>query len=280
VVTRSDYGKREVEACLSVLLELIQVLGEFKDHMIIIGGWVPYLLFPQAEEPHVGSLDIDVVLNFKGIPGHPYHTILQALLKRGYEQDQGQPFRLFRRMKTADGTDITIEVDLMAGEYGGTGKGRRTQKVQDVRARKARGCDLAFKNSVVVTIDGTRPEGGRERASFRIAGIVPFLVMKGMALFERMKEKDAYDILFCIEHFAGGIEALAEEIRALLRNALVKEGLSKIRSKFASIDHVGPKWVADFLEISDKEEREIIIRRAYEKTIRILDLLGIEEWQN
>jgi hypothetical protein len=59
---------------------------------------------------------------------------------------------------------------------------------------------------------------------------------------------------------------------------LVQEGLAKIRSKFASIDHIGPKWVADFLEIADKEEREIVIRRAYEKTRGLLDRLDIKEW--
>ena len=35
MVSRSDYGEREVEACRSVLLELVHVLGEFKEHMII-----------------------------------------------------------------------------------------------------------------------------------------------------------------------------------------------------------------------------------------------------
>jgi hypothetical protein len=59
---------------------------------------------------------------------------------------------------------------------------------------------------------------------------------------------------------------------------LIREGLSKIRSKFASVGHIGPKWVADFLEIADREEREIAIRRAYEKAAELLDLLGIKEW--
>jgi hypothetical protein len=104
--------------------------------------------------------------------------------------------------------------------------------------------------------------------------------MKGMAMFDRMKEKDAYDIYYCIEHFAGGPEALADEFAPFSKNLLVREGLAKIRSKFASIDHIGPKWVADFLEIVDRKEREIVIRRAYEKAKGLLDLLGIEEWRS
>lgn len=280
MVSRSDYGEREVEACRSVLLELVHVLGEFKDHMIIIGGWVPTFLFPRAEERHVGSLDIDVALDFKEIPDDSYQTILTALLKNGYVQDPRQPFRFYRKMKTLDDSEITVEIDLMAGEYGGTGKGRRTQSVQNVRARKARGCDLAFTNSVAVALEGGRPGGGRDKSSFRVAGIVPFLVMKGMALFDRRKEKDAYDIFYCIEHFVGGPEALADEFAPSSKNLLIQEGLAKIRSKFASVDHIGPKWVADFLEIADKEEREIVIRRAYEKTMGLLELLDIKEWRS
>jgi hypothetical protein len=162
VVSRSDYGEREVDACRSVLLEIVHVLIEFKDHMIIIGGWVPTFLFPQAEERHVGSLDLDVALDFKEIPDDSYQTILTALLKNGYIQDPRQPFRFYRKMTTPGDSEITVEVDLMAGEYGGTGKRRRTQRVQNVRARKARGCDLAFTNSVAVALEGGRPGGGRD----------------------------------------------------------------------------------------------------------------------
>jgi hypothetical protein len=41
MVTRSDYGQREVEAAHRVLIELMQILGEYRDHMVLIGGWVP-----------------------------------------------------------------------------------------------------------------------------------------------------------------------------------------------------------------------------------------------
>ncbi len=167
----------------------------------------------------------------------------------------------------------------MAGEYGGTGKGRRTQMVQDVRARKVRGCDLAFNHSINVTLEGELPEGGKDKVTFKIAGIVPFLVMKGMAMYSRMKEKDAYDILFCIENYPGNAKQLANEFIPYIENKLVIEGLEKIRDKFASIEHVGPKWVADFQEIDDKEDRQIIIRNAYEKVTEFLDILKVSAWQ-
>lgn len=290
MVSKSQYGEREVKACKSVLLELVHLLGEIKDEMVIIGGWAPTFLFPKSDDPHVGSLDIDVALDFSKIPDDTYQTILKAFLNRGYTQDKEQPFRFFRKVKIAGAfqadafqsnafqVPIEVEVDLMAGEYGGTGKGRRTQKVQDIRARKARGCDLAFDASITVTLEGELPDGGKDKVSFKVAGIVPFLVMKGMAMFERMKEKDAYDIYYCVEHYSGGVEGLAAEFRPHIKNKLVTEGLEKIRSKFASIEHIGPKWVADFLEVADKEDRDIIMRRAYEKINDLLNILKIGSW--
>jgi hypothetical protein len=279
MVSKSHYGEREVKACKAVLLELAHLLGEIRDEVVIIGGWTPALLLPQSDDPHVGSLDIDVALNFSKIPDHAYQTILKAFLNRGYRQDKEQPFRFFRKVKVEGAEPINVEVDLMAGEYGGTGKGRRMQKVQDVRSRKARGCDLAFDASIIVTIEGELPDGGKDKASFKVAGIVPFLVMKGMAMYERLKEKDAYDIYYCVDHYPGGVKELAAEFRPPIINKLVVEGLEKIRSKFASIEHIGPKWVADFLEVEGKEDRDIIMRRAYEKVSELLDILGISLWE-
>jgi len=279
MVSKSQYGEKEVNACKAVLLELVHLLGEIKDEMVIIGGWTPTFLLPQSDDPHVGSLDIDVALDFSKIPDDTYQTILKTFLRRGYTQDKEQPFRFFREVKIEGAEPVTVEVDLMAGEYGGTGKGRRTQKVQDVRVRKARGCDLAFDSAITITLEGELPEGGKDKASFKVAGIVPFLVMKGMAMYDRMKEKDAYDIYYCIEHYPGGAEGLASEFRPHITNKLVIEGLEKIRGKFASIEHIGPKWVADFLEVADKEDRDIIMRRAYEKVSELLDILKISLWE-
>ena len=279
MVTSGDYDRREVEACRSVLVELAHVLGGFRDHIVVIGGWVPALLFPAAEVPHVGSLDIDLALDFRRIPDVAYKTILTALRAGGFVQDHGQPFRFYRTASGPEKSEMTVEIDLMAGEYGGTGRGRRTQRVQDVRARKARGCDLAFEDSVLVSIEGVWPDGAKDKVTFRVAGLVPFLVMKGMALHDRKKEKDAYDIWYCIDRYAGRLETLAGAFAPFMKNSLAREGLGKIRVAFASIDHIGPKWVADFLQASDREEREIIIRRAFEATKAFLDLLEIEAWR-
>src|SRR3989304_3292285 len=156
MVTRRDYTAEAAEACKAVLIELVHLMGEFRDHMVVVGGWVPALLFPEAPEPYGGTLDIDLALDFRQIPEDSYRTILQSLSARGYRQDPAQPFRFY----------------------------------------------------------------------------------------------------------PGGPTALAEAFRPPLGNTAVREGLEKIRMEFLSVDDGGPKWVADFMDVQDAEERAITRRRA------------------
>jgi len=72
--------------------------------------------------------------------------------------------------------------------------------------------------------------------------------------------------------------SLTDAFRPHLTQALVCEGLQKIRAQFSSIDHVGPVWVADFMDVSNPEERAILQRRAYETVTRWLDALDIGPW--
>jgi len=274
VTTRHDYTAAALQVVKNVLVELVQILGEFRDHIVVVGGSVPSLLLRNATEPHIGTLDIDLALDFRNIPEASYQTLLKALTSRGYRQG-GQPFQFFRDVLLSNRDPITVEVDLLAGEYGGTGGSHRTQVIQDTRARKARGCDLVFENNEIISIEGELPGSGHLTVQCRVAAIVPFLIMKGMALADRLKEKDAYDIYYCVRRYPGGIAALAEAFRPHIGNGLVREGLAKIKEKFLSPDHAGPKWVVDFLEINEPEERAIQQRAAYELLTALFSALAI-----
>jgi hypothetical protein len=102
--------------------------------------------------------------------------------------------------------------------------------------------------------------------------------MKGMALHDRIKEKDAFDIYYAVRNAPGGVDSLAEDFRPHLTKRLVQEGLRKIRSKFGSVDAIGPKCVVDFLELQDPEERALGMRDAYVTVSRLLDNLRVEAW--
>jgi hypothetical protein len=273
MVTRRDFTAEAVNAARSVLLELVHLLGGYRDHIVLVGGWVPTFLCPEPKEPHVGSMDVDLALDHRYLTDAGYRTIQQLLLDRGYEQGV-QPFIFHRKVKVGSG-EVSVEVDMIGGEYEGTGKTHRTQKVQDIRVRKARGVDLAFDDPIEVTIEGTLPEGGEDSVKVRVASIVPFIVMKGMVLVERLKEKDSWDIYYCLVNYPGGLNRLVEEFKPHIKHGLVKEGLEKLAKHFASLNSVGPAQVVNFQEMTDAQEMERVRRDAYERVRHLLEQLGI-----
>jgi hypothetical protein len=54
-----------------------------------------------------------------------------------------------------------------------------------------------------------------------------------------------------------------------------REGLRKIAEQFASPEHVGPKFVGDFEEVQDREDRALLLRDAFEKVNYLLRSLKI-----
>ena len=173
------------------------------------------------------------------------------------------------------GREIKVQVDLLAGEYGGTGKSRRHQRVQDITPRKARGCDLAFEMTSEVNIEGTLPGGGKDRVVVRVAGIVPFIVMKAMALADRMKEKDAWDIWFCLAHYPGDRRHWRDAFHPHLRNRLVAEGLSKLQEKLHRRSIRGRNGSPTSMKSTTRRSRAIRQRDAYERVSNLLARLGI-----
>lgn len=275
MVTQRDYTAEAVHAARSVLIELMHILGDYWENIVLIGGWVPELLLSQKENSHVGSIDVDLALNHLKLKEEGYKSIQGLLLGRGYEQGK-QPFIFHRKINVGE-KEVDVQVDLLSGEYQGTGRSHRHQRIQEGLARKVRGCDLAFERPIVLSIEGELPGGAKDSVKVQVASIVPFLVMKGMALDERLKEKDAWDIYYCLRNYPGGLDALVEEFRRHMGHGLVREGLQKMAKHFALEKHVGPKFAADFEELTDPEEREIRERDAYERVTYILEKLGIRE---
>jgi hypothetical protein len=197
---------------------------------------------------------------------------MELLLSRGYRQGE-QPFICFRTLNIDD-QEFQVEVDLLTSEYGGTSKKHWTQMIQDVHPRKAHGCDLAFERPTEILIKGVLPDGGLDQTSVRVVSIVPFIIMKAFALGDRLKEKDAYDIYYCLKNYPHGLDELILEFRPHIHNGLIKEGLNIISEKFASSQHIGPKFVADFKEITDTDERDGLQRDVYERVTYLL--MGLE----
>lgn len=238
---------------------------------MLVGGWVPQILIGDS---HIGSIDIDLAIDRESITPEVYRTIGQLLNRRGYRAGS-QPYIFLKDVTVDEGAPIIVEVDFLASQYGGAGRNRRTQFIQDIRARKALACELVFQNYQEIEITGRMTDGAKNSVTLRITKIVPFIIMKSFALRDRLKEKDAWDIYFCVKNYPGGLERLCEEFIPFINYRSVNEGLLAIRSKFSSIEGVGPSWVVAFEEITDREAREELRRDAFEQIDALLrKLLG------
>lgn len=266
----ADYPPDAVEAAKSVLVELVHILGEYRDDMIIVGGWVPPLLMP-GSSGHVGSTDVDIALNHLAENDETYARISETLKARGYEQNVEQPFIWYRTVGEG-GDSVVVEIDFLAAEYGGRGKRHRTQRVQDLKPRKARGADLLFDGFVEREVSARLPSGAVDSVVVKVAGVVPYIVMKSAALNTRIEEKDAYDIWFTLSNYPGGTAAIAGEFEGLIDHGLVTEAIDVLEAKYASPDHFGPASVAVFLELAG-EEAVLVKRDAYERVQALLSSL-------
>ena len=257
-----DYSEGQKEAAYMILGEIVNLLGEFSDNLRIIGGWVPTLLYPDSE--HIGSIDVDVLLNQLQIKrAESYKTIKRLLEQNGYKHHSEKYFT-FVKTVIVQGIAYDVDVDFLSGRYGGDG-GNVSKHVDGIKTLPATGGNFAFEFPPTdVLIEYTRSDGALDSGHVNVISVVPYLVMKAAAL-GRGKPKDAYDIYCMIDNYKGGVRALANEFKPYADKELVQIMCQKLDEKFASVQHVGPMDVAAFLGLTDEEEIERIKQDVYQK---------------
>ena len=265
-----DYSEGQKKAAHRVLIELVNLFNEYRDDIRIVGGWVPDLMFP--EQDHVGSVDVDVLINHLTLTDTGYQTMSKILLKNGYTEHPEKYFSFVKSVEI-DGVNYDVDVDILAGIYGGTASKKRSQHVQGIKALKATGGNFAFEfPPQQVRIEAERVDGAIDSAVINVVAVVPYIIMKTAAM-GRGKAKDAYDIYFVIKHYSGGVESLANEFKAVRDKPIIKEMKEKLSDKFASENHAGPKDVSDFMDLADDEEIALIKRDAYEQVQALIEKL-------
>ena len=262
-----DYSGGQREAAHRILVELCSLFAQYQDDIRIIGGWVPDLLYP--DRGHVGSVDVDMLINHLTLQDEGYQTMERILLSNGYMEHPDKYFSFIKQV-VINGVSFDVDVDILAGMYGGTRRGKHSQHVQGLKAMKTTGGDFAFKfEPRRVTLEAPRPDGAIDTARVNVVALVPYFIMKTAAM-GRGKAKDAYDLYFLIKHYPGGAKQLALEFSGSSKTSTVRKMREKLSEKFASVNHTGPVDVANFMDLSDKQEIEMIRRDAFEQVQALL----------
>lgn len=248
----SEYGDRTTEAVKSVLLEIGQILGSFEGKFAVIGGAVPWLLLSEADIPHIGTLDIDLSLDAEALGDGEYARLIEMLQTHGYDQrDNMRRFQLVRTVPSKDeGGEINVVVDFLMPRDAEIIK-NQPPLLSNFAVQRADGADLAIQFYNLVAIEGEMPDGGTNRVSIAVASIPALLAMKGYAIDKRHKQKDAYDIYYCVRNFPGGTDALAEATKPLMEVETALVGYTLLAAKFEDVDGYGPTCVRQFVEGTD-----------------------------
>jgi hypothetical protein len=279
VQTANDYDDRGTRAVYSVLLEMGQVLGAYRDRFVVIGGSVPWLLFPQAQPPHIGTLDVDLSLDAEALGDGDYKGLVETLEDSGYQRaaDDLKVFQLRRLVKVDAGEAVVVIIDLLMPREARIEK-NKPPLLANFAVQKADGAGVAMRDFVTHKLDGLMPDGRPNTVNLRVASIPAFLVMKGYALRGRDKRKDAYDIYFSVRQFAGGPQALAQACRALLDDPVARQGYECITEKFTGQDSFGPVTVREFMAQSaalGEMSTEQVQLDAFRQVRAWLDALGL-----
>ena len=257
--TAQTYGPGITAASRSVLLELMTVLGHYREAVVLVGGWVPYFLLTQHRRAdhammHVGSIDIDLAMDPAGVKESEYMTVMELLAERGYRPALNRrggtiPCSVERAVPSPlTQKPYTIRIDFLAPQTDSGPRQAQTAPVQDdLLARKVKGCEAAFAHSTTVQLSGVLPGGGEMTVPVRMADVVGILTMKGIVLGERYREKDPYHIYMLIKHYPRNLGELAARFRPHLTEPLVNEALAGIHTAFGRREANGPAWVAAFL---------------------------------
>jgi hypothetical protein len=180
-----------------------------------------------------------------------YATLIEALMGNGYEQrGELRRFQLVRQVPVQDGgSAIDVIVDFLMPRDAEIIQ-NKPPILNDFAVQRADGADLAMRFYQMVAIESSMPTGGKNRVEVAVCSIPALLAMKGYALNGRHKQKDAYDIYYCVRNFPGGVQALAEECRSVLETGSGEQGFQFIGEKFDIAEGYGATAVRRFVEDS------------------------------
>lgn len=270
-----DFDPNLIAASKSALLELARCLKHYSKGLILVGGWVPYLLIEGRLRPgnpftHVGSIDIDFVVDPSEVGEDEYQTIVELIRGVGWKPIEKKRFSFERSVPGADGQARDIQVDFLSTTPEGYGRKHRHRPIQpDLEARTMRGAELALRHRAPRRLSGVLPDGAETSVEFLMLDVVGSLGTKGIALGERFKHKDAYDIVTVLDDFGGGVREVSALVKPFVSEALMAEALNVIEAKFQSPRSEGPVWYAEFLA-GDPASRASNTQRAFQLVAQFL----------
>lgn len=265
------YRESHAIACDRTLVTLLRFLGLWKQSIYVIGGLVPRYLLPAREIDNAGpvpTMDIDLVFDIEILSNIEAYSDIEAnLVRTGFSRatnESGRP-QHFRWTKTIEEGN-TVIVDLLCDVK--ATPGRPVAVEQRLSALAIPGAHLAIMDFVGVEITAELLDGrGSATEIARVANITPFVVLKALAYDDRAEQKDAFDLIYCLENYPGGPNGVAGQYRQRMKEwpeeSQLPRALEILRDRFVGDDTArsyrldGPTSYAQFLTTLGQHEFDL-----------------------
>ena len=290
--TFDGYSDQYTSDCERVLVTLLRGLGPWKDSVYLVGGLTPRYLVkarPPVVPAHAGTMDVDIVIDLQILANtDAYHTLEENLKKMGFERaenDRQQKLSWRWQARTEHGALMVLEFLADAPEIAG-GRVQPLPTSGTISAINIPHSSIVFDLYEVTEIEAELLGGdGIAVEKIKHANLISFSCLKAFAFDQRFERKDAHDLIYCLEHAAGGADAVARAFRQALdgkHSEVVKNALDLLRVRFAQVGETegyrkdGPVAVAKFElgEGDEPEQREARALRQREASDIIAQILS------
>ena len=279
--TLRGYTGQHTNDCERVLVTLLRGLGPWKDSFCLIGGLTPRYLVPRRSPqvpPHVGTLDVDVVIDLQALTDtRAYRTLDDNFRRLHFERarnSEGQPVSWRWQRRTEHGARIVLELLADAPNTNG-GRTRPLPTSGRVSALNIPHSSIVLDLYRIAEVRAELLDGnGIVTEQVKHADPVSFTCLKALAFDQRFEQKDAYDLVYCIEYAPEGLDVISkafiQEINGK-HGSVIQKSLALLQKHFAQDDMTegyrkdGPVAVAKFEEaygiISGQHEDQALRRR-------------------
>lgn len=220
--TIGGYAAPVTEACERVLVTLLRHLGPWRDSVFLVGGLAPRYLIrarPPEVPQHAGTGDVDVVIDIAMLADtEAYRSLEENLHRMGFHRATNEEGRKqsWRWQVEVDGVTTILEFLSDSPELRG-GKVQELPTEGKVSAVNIPNASIVFDFHSEVELTADLLDGdGRATEVVHFADIVSFTCLKAFAFDDRSERKDAHDLVYCLEHLEGGLDAAHEAFRKAL----------------------------------------------------------------
>lgn len=264
------YSNEVTLACEVTLGLLLEAFGSFKESLRLIGGLVPRYLAP-AEPAHIGTTDVDIVLDVQVLlAGDDYSSLREQLKKAGFQRfEKDGKVSTWQWQLVVNGVPVVVE--FLVNSDNPSEKGLVPLDGEEISACRIPYAGMAKDWFVTHTIRFERPDGaGISMETIRHADAAAFVALKALAMKYRHEPKDVADLVHVLRNYDGAPASIAEQYAARLTAGEYAEplqlALATLDEKFCTDQHTagylkdGPGRYVQFYEITD-EERTLELRQ-------------------